>query len=200
MRHARRGGILLLAMVLAACSTTVFHSTWKAPDAKPVSASGEKIIAFVVSTNQASRRAAEDALARELTRRGAVGVAAYTVLGDVDLKSEGRIKEAFEQSGAAGVVVLRPVGKEKEVYSTPALYTGPYGTLWGGYYPGAWSGPQVHTDTIVIVETLVYSLRQNKLVWAGESRTTNPSNMDAFIAELAVEAAAAMKKQGVIAN
>ena len=55
----------------------------------------------MVSTNQASRRAAEDALARELTRRGAVGVAAYTVLGDVDLKNEGRIKEAFEQSGAA---------------------------------------------------------------------------------------------------
>jgi hypothetical protein len=39
----------------------------------------------------------------------------------------------------------------------------------------------VHTNTIVIVETLVYSLRQNKLVWAGESRTTNPTNVDAFV-------------------
>ena len=200
MQGARPGGILFGAMVLAACSTTAFHSTWKAPDAQPVSTRGEKVIALVVSPNQASRRAAEDALARELTLRGAVGVPAYTILGDVDLKNEGGIKEAFERSGAAGVVVLRPVGKEKEVYSTPSVYTGPYGTLWGGYYPGAWSGGQVHTNTIVIVETLVYSLRQNKLVWAGESRTTNPSNVDSFVQEVAAEAAAAMRKQGVIAD
>jgi hypothetical protein len=189
------------ALVLAACSTTAFHSTWKAPEAKPVSAKGEKVVALVVSANQGSRRAAEDALARELTKRGAVGIPAYTVLGDADLRNEAQIKGAFEKTGAAGVVVLRPVGKEKEVYSTPSVYMGPhYGTLWGGYYPGAWSAPQVHTNTIVIVETLVYSLRQNKLVWAGESRTTNPSDMDAFVQELAAEAAEAMKKQGVLAD
>ncbi len=125
--------------------------------------------------------AAENALARELTKRGAVGIAAYSILGDVDPKDEAKIKEGFEKAGAVGVVVLRPVGKEKEVYSTPSVYAGPYGTFWGGYYPGAWSGAQVHTNTIVIVETLVYSLRQNKLVWAGESRTTNPTNVDAFV-------------------
>lgn len=201
MRPARSCLVLVGALVLAACSTTAFHSTWKAPEAKPVSARGEKVIALVVSANQASRRAAEDALARELTRRGAVGIAAYTVLGDADLKNEAQIKGAFEKAGAAGVVVLRPVGKEKEVYTTPSVYMGPsYGTLWGGYYPGAWSAPQVHTNTIVIVETLVYSLRQNKLVWAGESRTTNPSDVDAFVQELAAEAVEAMKKQGVLAE
>jgi hypothetical protein len=200
MRHVRSIAIVCAAIAVAACSTTAFQSTWKAPDAKPVSASGEKVIALVVSANQASRRAAEDALARELTKRGAIGIPAYTVLGDTDLKNEGQVKQAFEKTGAAGVVVLRAVGKEKEVYSTPAVYTGPYGALWGGYYPGAWGGSQTYTNTIVIVETLVYSLRQNKLVWAGESRTTNPSDVDAFVQELAAEAAEAMKKQGVLAN
>jgi hypothetical protein len=200
MADARSSAVLVGVLALAACSTTAFQSTWKAPDARPVSARGETVIALVVSANEASRRAAEDALARELTARGAVGIAAYTVLGDADLKNEPNIKASFEKTGAVGVVVLRPVGKEKEVYSTPSVYAGSYGTLWGGYYPGAWSGSQVHTNTIVIVETLVYSLRQNKLVWAGESRTTNPTNVDAFVQELAAEAAEAMKKQGVIAN
>jgi hypothetical protein len=69
-----------------------------------------------------------------------------------------------------------------------------------GHYPDAWGGSQVRTDTIVIVETLVYSLRQNKLVWAGESLTTNPTDVDAFVQELVAEAAEAMRKQGVIAN
>ena len=202
MRCARLTALLIgsLATSLAACATTAFHSTWKAPDATPVSATGEKVIALVVSANQASRRAAEDPLARELTKRGAVGIAAYTVLDGIDVRDERQIKEAFEKTGAVGVVVVRPVVKEKEVYSTPSVYMGPYGTLWGGYYGGAWTGGQVRTDTIVIVETLVYSLRQNKLVWAGESRTTNPTNVDAFVEELVAEAAEAMKKQGVIAN
>jgi hypothetical protein len=199
MVYVRLGHVLLGALILAACSTTAFHSTWKAPDAKPVWARGGKVLALVISNNQASRRVAEDALARELTKRGAAGIPAYTVIADADLRSEAQARQAFEKTGAAGVVVLRPVSKEKEVYSTPAVYTGPYGTLWGGYYPGAWGAAQVHTDTIVTVETLVYSLRQNKLVWAGESRTTNPSDMDAFVQELVAEAAEAMKKQGVLA-
>jgi hypothetical protein len=190
----------LFAMLLAGCSTTAFRSTWKAPDARPVSAAGEKVIALVVSANEASRRAAEDALARELTKRGATGIPAYSILGGVDVRDEGKIREAFEKTGAVGVVVLRPVGKEKEVYSTPPVYTGPYGTFWGGYYGGAWTGGHVRTDTIVIVETLVYSLRQNKLVWAGESRTTNPAGVDALVEEVAAEAAATMKEQGVLAN
>jgi hypothetical protein len=200
MPNLRLISLPFLGVMATACSTTAFHSTWKAPDAQPVSARGEKVIALVVNANQASRRAAEDALARELTKRGAAGIAAYTILGEADVKNEATIKEAFERTGAVGVVVLRPVGKQKEVYSTPAVYAGPYGTFWGGYYPGAWGGSQVRTDTIVIVETLVYSLRQNKLVWAGESRTTNPTDVDAFVQELVAEAADAMRKQGVIAN
>src|SRR5262245_36151832 len=81
-----------LAMILAACSATAFHSTWKAPDAQPVSATGEKVVALVVNANEASRRAAEDALARELSKRGALGIPAYTILGGVDVKDEGKIK------------------------------------------------------------------------------------------------------------
>jgi len=200
MRRPSLSGLVLAALALGACSTTAFRSTWKAPDARPVSAKGEKVIALVVNVGEAPRRAAEDALARELTRRGANGIAAYTILGDVDVKDEAKVRAAFEKVGATGVVVIRPVGKEQEVYAAPSVYAGPYGTLWGGYYPGAWSSPQVYTNTIAIVETLVYSLKQNKLVWAGESRTTNPSNIDAFIQELAAEAAAEMKKQGVIAD
>lgn len=200
MRHARLSLVLSVSLLLTACATTSFRSTWKAPDARPVSARGEKVIALVVKTNEASRRVAEDALARELTRRGAEGIAAYTIPGSIDVRNEAEIRAAFEKTGAVGVVVLRPVGKEKEVYASPSVYAGPYGTFWGGYYPGAWSAPQVYTSTIVIVETLVYSLRQNKLVWAGESRTTDPSDVDAFVQELAAEAAAEMKKQGVIAD
>ena len=41
-------------------------------------------------------------------------------------------------------------------------------------------------------------MRQNKLVWAGESETTNPSKVDAFVKELAAGTAKEMKKLGLL--
>jgi hypothetical protein len=152
--------------------------------------------------NEAARRAAEDALARELTARGAQGVAGYAVV-PVNVTDEAEAKALVEKSGAEGVVVMRPVGKVKEIYSTPTMYTGPsYGRLWGGYYGygwgGAWGATEVRTNTIVSVETLVYSLAQNKLIWAGQSKTTNPSKVDSFVREVVQEAAKEMKKEGLL--
>ena len=101
-------------------------------------------------------------------------------------------------------LIMRPVAKDKVISSTPTMYTGPtYGPYWGGYYGygwgGAWgTGTDIQTDTIVTVETLVYSLKQNKLLWAGQSKTTNPSNVDAFVKELAAGAVREMKKVGLL--
>ena len=77
-----------------------------------------------------------------------------------------------------------------------------YATFWGGgYYGWGWgavySPGYVQTDTIVTVEILIYSLEQNKLVWAAQSQTTNPSKVGPFIQELTAQVAAQLKKQGL---
>jgi hypothetical protein len=202
-RVLRSLAVGVATMSVAACATTSFDSTWKAPEARPVgSFAGKKVVGFVLTKNEAARRAAEDALARELTARGAQGVAGYAVV-PVNVTDEAEAKALVEKSGAEGVVVMRPVGKDKEIYSTPTMYTGPsYGRLWGGYYGygwgGAWGATEVRTNTIVSVETLVYSLAQNKLIWAGQSKTTNPSKVDSFVREVVQEAAKEMKKEGLL--
>ena len=58
--------------------------------------------------------------------------------------------------------------------------------------------PEVHTHDIVYVETLIYSLRQNKLVWAGQSRTTDPDSVDELVSELADAAAAQLENAELI--
>jgi len=199
-------GVLVVLVVasLAACATTSFSSTWKAPDAQPVGKlSGQKVVAVAVTKNEAMRRAAEDTLVGVLNTHGAQGVASYSIIGDTGITDEAKAKAAIERSGAVAVVVMRPVAKEKEISSTPSMYMGPmYGPYWGGYYGygwgGAWGGSEIRTDTIVIVETLVYSLKQNKLVWAGQSKTTNPSRIDAFVKEVAAAAGKEMKKAGLL--
>jgi len=143
-------------------------------------------------------------MAAAITAQGGQGVPGYTIASDDIVANEARVRTAVEASGAAGVVVMRPVAKDKAISSTPSMYTGPmYGPYWGGYYGygwgGAWgAGPEIRTDTIVTVETLVYSLKQNKLLWAGQSKTTNPSNVDSFVKELAAGAVREMKKVGLL--
>jgi hypothetical protein len=56
----------------------------------------------------------------------------------------------------------------------------------------------LRTDTLVYVETLVYDLRQDKLVWAAQTKTMNPSKVESFISELVAKAASEMRKEGVI--
>ena len=48
------------------------------------------------------------------------------------------------------------------------------------------------------VETLVYDLEADKLVWAGLSESTNTSRAETLIKELVAGAAAEMKRQGLI--
>ena len=205
MRKALLGAFVVLAAAgLTACATTTFNSSWKAPDAQPMgSLTGQKVVAVAVAKNTAVRRSAEDALVGAINANGAQAIPSYSIIGDDAVNDEAKAKAAIEQSGAVAVVVMRPVAKEKEISSTPStMYMGPrYGGYWGGYYGygwgGAWGGTEIRTDTIVIIETLVYSLKQNKLVWAGESSTTNPSQVDAFVKEVAAAAGKEMKKLGL---
>ena len=203
MRKAVLGLFLVFVVAsLTACATTSFTSSWKAPDAQPMgSFAGQKVVAVAMSKNQAVRRSAEDTLVSVLNANGSQGIPSYSILGDET--DEAKAKAAIEKSGAVAVVVMRPVAQEKEISSTPSMYMGPrYGGYWGGYYGygwgGAWGGTEIRTDTIVIVETLVYSLKQNKLVWAGQSKTTNPSKVDAFVKEVAAGAGKEMKKAGLL--
>jgi len=204
MRNAVLGVWVVVIVVasLTACATTSFTSSWKAPDAQPMgSLAGQKVVAVAMTKNQAVRRSAEDTLVSVLNANGSQGIPSYSILGDET--DEAKAKAAIEKSGAVAVVVMRPVAQEKEISSTPSMYMGPrYGGYWGGYYGygwgGAWGGTEIRTDTIVIVETLVYSLKQNKLVWAGQSKTTNPSKVDAFVKEVAAGAGKEMKKAGLL--
>ena len=189
-------------LALSGCATGLV-SSWKAPDAEPFELRGEKVAAVVMASDQSIRRAGEDALARELSGRGARGIAMYTLLADAS-PDEAKARRAAEQAGIAGVVVLRPVRIDKELSSTPASYSGPmYGGFWGGYYGLGWGAPyggELRTDTIIIVETLVYSLTQNKLVWGGQSKTKNPANLDRLIGDTAKQVAAELARQGLVAK
>ena len=197
--------ITALLMLGLGCSTTRFTSTWKAPDASLTHIEpGSKVGALIMSPDVSLRRAAEDALAAELTKRGVQGMPAYSILGEGDVQDEAEARADFERAGAVAVVVMRGLGEDIEVsYQPPTYYTAPYyGGFWGGYYGHSWNVVQdpgyLQTSRIVTVETLVYDLKSNKLAWGGRSRTTDPSRLGSFIKGIVDEAVKEMKKDGVL--
>lgn len=200
--------LLLCSMIvlLGACAPNPFVSSWRAPDAQPLQLDGARVAAVVMMKNTSSRRAAEDALAQRISELGGQGVALYAVAQDVDPANEAAVRAAAEQAGVQGVVVMRPTDVSKEIVSTPVMYTTPtYSGFWGGYYPYGWgsswafaTGGDIRTDTVVSVETLVYSLPQNRLVWAGKSRTTNPRDVEALIEKISVAGVKELRRQGLL--
>ena len=195
----------LAAIVLGflACSSTTFDSTWRNPEARTLQLTGKKVVGIFVNKNMAMRRAAEDALAREITAHGAQGVPGYTVLADDEIRDQARVKAKLESLGFSGAVVMRIAGKETQVnYSPGTMYASPYYRTWGGYWGYGWgaaySPGYMTVDKIVKIETLVYSLDQDKLVWAGVSRTVDPTQVDPFITEVAKEAGNQMEKDGLL--
>jgi hypothetical protein len=136
---------------------------------------------------------------RELSARGMQGVAAYRMIPREELKDPDRAKTWFEREAVAGVVTLRPVSASKVPRYGPDIWATPnYSTLWG-YYPYGWTtvyvaGP-VRTDTVIVVESLVYNVSTGKLVWGGVSEASNPKSLQALVADIVKEAAEKIEKQ-----
>jgi len=180
-----------------------FTATWKTPEAAAVSFAGKKVIGLIVSPDMNLRMSAEEALARELTAKGVQGVAAYKVIPAEEIRDKDRVKAWFERTGAAGVVIMRPVNVSVEEKPSRVMWQSgyQYGTLWN-YYPYAWGASieisPARTNVTIVVETLVFDIAGDRMLWAGTSETTNPKEAQAFVGKLVDAAANEMRKDGLI--
>ncbi|HEU4624529.1 MAG TPA: hypothetical protein VFS52_07200 [Steroidobacteraceae bacterium] len=201
--------LFVSTLLLTSCASQEFVSTWKDPAAAPLQLKGAKVAAVVMVKDESMRRPAEDALAREITARGAQGVPMYTLMPGGDPADESAARAACEAAGVQGIVVFKPTAVDKQVETKPVTSLEPtYGSYWGGYYSAGWGtsyapvtvGEEIDIKRVVTVETRVYSLRQNKLVWSGQSKTTNPEDVDTEVRKLASATAAQLQKEGLLRN
>lgn len=202
MIHRFRTAFALAGAIgLAACASTKFKSTWKAPDAGTLSFKGKKVLALCITPREDSRKGAEGALAYELNARGVAGVPAYTVIPAAEIKDKEAVKARIQAAGFAGAVVMRAVGGQQEIGSSPAAYWGGYYESFSGYYGYGWGAVAdpgyVRIDTFVSVETLIYDVQRDKLVWAAISESKNPQSAETLVRDLAAVAAQELKKQGL---
>jgi hypothetical protein len=185
-------------LCLGACATTTFTSTWKAPDGQTISLAGKTIAAVFVSGDERDRRAAEDALAKDLNLHGAHGVPSYTLLPNEIHGDAEDMLVRLKEAGANEVVAMRVVGEDK----WPSYLQVHGSTFNASDTPGTGNLPTViglqRFDTLVSV--LVCSLDLDKVVWSSTSRTTNPRDLNSLVNEVADATTSEMVKQGLLAH
>jgi len=207
---------VLASFALFACASDgppkppshIFETTYQDPDARPMQVRGAKVVAAVMIKDPAARRRAEDTLAKEITALGGQGIPMYSIHAESAPTKEGESKTraAVEAVGAVGLVVMRPVDVNHRSTATLNVSANDlYGGYWGGYYGIGWADPWVdkapdqRVDIVVTVETHVFSLPQNKLVWTGTSETTNPKNAEKLVHKLAVDGVRELRRLGLLA-
>ena len=206
--------VLIAALVVAsvpavpAFGSTKFKTAWKAPEATMTLEEGDKVLAMVISAHEESRNGAEAVLAQELGKRGVEAVPAYAVIPKSVVQDKDKARPYIEKTGAKYAIVMRVAGQDKELRGTgPGYNLTPIGVMpyysgfYGSYYTFGWgatySAGTLQIDEVVHVETLIYDLGTDKLIWAGMSDTMNPSTAQKVIKDLVKAASTEMKKQGL---
>jgi hypothetical protein len=194
--------ILTLALLGLACSpSTTLKNSWRDPSVTgPLSFN--KILVLMLTKDGTTRRSVEDqVVARVKANRQVEAVPSYTVLMDSDLQDDGHAKQIVADAGFDGAIAMRVVGVDKETTYIPGSYPSPYYNFWGYYdyaWPAVYDPGYLQTNTIVNIETLVYSIKDNKLVWTGTTETFNPSSLDHVVEGVAAAVSTELSKQGLV--
>jgi hypothetical protein len=192
---------VVIGLGVSLAAKTKFSSVWKAPDAGTMSFAGKKVAALVIDKDDSLRVAGEEALVRELESRGMKGVASYRMVPKEELQSADKARVWYERAGVEGVVAFRVVNDDRRRTYVPATWTSTYYTSLWGYYGYGWGAVYdpgyVRDQRVVSLETLVFSVPKNTLVWAGLSETENPKDGAKVVTEVVKEAVKEMQKQGL---
>jgi|SRR5687768_3113576 hypothetical protein len=201
MRTIVTSVMIALAATAIVPAAVKFTSTFKSIDAGAVSFAGKKVAALVISNDESLRVAGEESLVRELSARGMQAVATHRIAPKEELRRAETARPWFERAKVEGVVAVRPVSADTRQTYTPGTWVSAnYGSLWG-YYGYGWGSVyvpgSVQKETLVVVETTVYSLPRNQLLWAAVSESRNPRDLRGFVEELVKQSVEEMQKQGL---
>jgi len=178
-----------------------FKSTWKAPGAGPLNFAGKKVAALVITNDDNLRVSAEEALKREIAARGPSSVAAYTLVPKEELRDKDKARPWFERAGVDGVVAMRVVSVDTETtYGAVIWSSSYYGNFWD-YYGTSWNSVYMIGNArqrkTVAVETLLFNVRENKLMWASVTETTDPESVGEYMKGLVNAVVKELQKQGL---
>jgi len=205
------GAIFTLLIGLSACSSkTTLYERWN--DEQYSGPALSKVLVLGIFKDDIQRRSFEATFVKEVNAGNKQAIAGYTLMPnpeDSDTKED--ILAAVKKISADSVLITSYKGTEEKQREVPprvdyvpriGLGYGRYGYGYGGYYGSRYEmvyhpGYTV-TDTIVQLETRVFSVADEKLIWAGKSKSVNVSSGEKIVKDLVRLVVKDMKESGLI--
>jgi hypothetical protein len=199
VRAGRAAPVVAVLCVGACAAGTTLKESWQEP-----SLSGplqfEKVLALVIAQDEPSRRLAEAELVSRLRVPAAAG---FSMLSEGEMKDPESAKKKLRMHGFDGAIILRVVSVDEQYSWVAGAYAPEYQTFWGYY---GWAKPPaadqtgVATNRTVVIESNVYSIADDKLLWSGVSQTMNPSSVSQLIDDIARAVVADLEKRGLVSR
>lgn len=182
-------------LLLASCANTKIEQSWVEPDNKK---SYNDLLIIGIGESEQNRRAYESNFVEELRKNKIESEASYKLIKSDEKIDRDTVAKAIEGLEIDGVIVTHLVAVDEEtVYRPPTYaYGGTYGSYYGaGYYGGMYSYyPHVNsyvtspgyytTHETYTLETNLYDVKSEELVWSARSRTFAPESVDEVIVDL----------------
>ncbi len=136
-----------------------------------------------ISRDTTSRRIYEDAMVAALSARGVKAVQSYTKLPGDGPAPQAAVERAVKEVGVDSVLMTQLIAVTNETVISPG-FVGPGPIGWGGFY-GAYSGmwgasfataPSVQTFQNFSIDTRLFDVREQMVLWSGATTTTPTSN------------------------
>ncbi len=183
-------------MFLAACSTTSMVVSWNQKDAPP--REYKKIGIVVITPNTSNRATVEDALSSEFRSKGIRADATFNTFpfaGQMGQMSQygidtatlqKKIRERVTANNFDAIMTVALLDKQKSeeyVEGTSISIAAPvYGYPYYGYYSYAYStvysSGYYTTTTSYFLESNLYDVASGNLIWAAQTKTTDPSSIE----------------------
>jgi hypothetical protein len=202
---------LIIILIIEGCaSSTQITGSWKNP--QPPSKKINSILVTALTDKANSRQTIETDLVNLIQNRGMKGIKSMDVLppGFTTGKEPDRqlLLDKIKGSNVDAILTVALINKETESRYVPGNYAyqpvtrfGYYGRFWGYYttwYPTLYAPGYYTDDRTYFLETNLYSVETEDLLWSAQSETYNPGSLLDFSKEYASAILKQMEIDGVI--
>lgn len=202
--------LVIAILALSGCgSNTSIVNSWRDPKITIAQENFKKVLIVALLKDEASRRITENRIAAS----NPIFKTSYEYLNETvkDLSKEQKLK-ILQDENFDGVITLRLVSTEKETTYVPGTYTGMYyggfdgmytgmygygfGNWYGMYSPNFYDPGYYQETTSYMVETNVFSLKENKLIWTGTTKSDYVTDLGQTVDAIMQTVVQEMRKDG----
>lgn len=188
-------GFAMLLFAASGCgSSAVVTGSYSAPDRRTEPL--KKVFVSALVNDATTRAMVEERMAQSLRKKGIEAIKSIDVV-PVRLPNVGSpetrevMVEVVRKTGADAALVMALVREQSETRyvpgsTYPAASYGYYGGYYGyyGHMGGmAYSPGYYTTDNTFFIESNLYDVASEKLIWSAQSELINPSNREKAVAE-----------------